>query len=161
LKPATSNQQPATMALSKKHIAYNEVDIPFSTDELATLLKKNCPEIEFVQLMGSATNGIVKAGSDLDLAVMMIDSSIKLFELYSKVCDLCDEKFPGVRIDLGLLNNCDDPVYRFESLKGINLFRRDEEKWLRFYSIACREYEHQMMHYAKQRAYRRSGASEV
>jgi len=149
------------MALSKKYLAENEDEIPFSIDELRVLLRDNCPEIDFALLMGSATTGVVRSGSDLDLAVFTTDSDIKLFDLYSKVCRLCDPMFPGVRIDLGLLNNCDDPVYRFEALKGINLFYRNEETWLRFYSIACREYEHQMMHYAKQRAYRRSGASEV
>lgn len=143
------------MALSKQYFAENEEQLFFSIDKLTSLLKEHCPEIGFVQLMGSAANGIVKAGSDLDLALFLINVDVKFFDVYHKICEICDGLVPGVRIDCGLLNNCEDPVYRFEALKGVNLFRRDEEQWLRFYSIACREYEHQMIHYAKQRRYRK------
>jgi hypothetical protein len=45
-------------------------------------------------------------------------------------------------------------VYRFEALKGRLLFARDRDFLAEFHSLTCREYETQMIHYARQRRYR-------
>jgi predicted nucleotidyltransferase len=142
------------MALSKKYLAENKQAISFSVTELGTLLKTSCPEISFALLMGSAVDGVIRSGSDLDLAIYLTDNSITKLDLYKKIYVVLESLLPDVRIDISCLNDCTEPVFRFESLKGNCLFFRNEELWLRFYSVTCREYEHQMFHYKKQHKYR-------
>ena len=59
--------------------------------------------------------------------------------------------------DIGILNGA-EPIYRFEALKGRLLFCRDEERYLDFFSLTCREYESQIADYERQRRYRLEGA---
>jgi predicted nucleotidyltransferase len=116
-------------------------------------LKEAFPEVVFAYLHGSAASNVtVYPGSDLDLAFWI--SGRAGVELYDKVESLGERLFPGVRVDLGMLNGA-EPVYRFECLKGRLLFVRDQDLWLDFYSRTCREYEHQIADYEKQRTYRR------
>lgn len=141
------------MSLSTKYLSENKKDIVFSIDTLAMSLKK-LPEISFAYLLGSAQNGIMKAGSDLDIAIFMDNNSTGSFSIYRNICDCCSALLPGVRIDLGLLNQSQDPVYKYESIKGKLLFAKDTETWLRFFSVNAREYDSQMSHYRKQQRYR-------
>lgn len=59
-----------------------------------------------------------------------------------------------------VLRSMAEPVFRFEALKGRIVLQRDEETWLRFFSVTCREYEAQMFHYVRQRRYRLQAAAE-
>lgn len=140
------------MGISKKYLDRSQRTCYFKPEELSRLLQKLVPHIVFAYLMGSARNGTVKQGSDLDLAVFL---NIKPnLPLYDKIQDICESIVSGpVRCDVGILNHA-DPVYRFEALKGRLLFTRNQEIWLTFYSRTCREVEHQMFHYEKQRRYR-------
>ena len=139
------------MGLSKKYLdtCPDEVGVNFET--LGEALKK-VPEIEFAFVMGSsADTGIVKPHSDLDIAVYLRSkSNMRIFETIMAVCSECAGP---VRCDLGFLNGA-EPVYRFEALKGRLLFARDRERLAEFFSLTCREYETQMIHYARQRRYR-------
>jgi predicted nucleotidyltransferase len=141
------------MGLSKRHIEYNFADTPFSCEELATRLEEEVKEISFAYLLGSAAeNCLVKALSDIDIAVWLMEPYS--FELYQTISRIVGSVLGEmVRLDLGVLNNA-EPIFRFEALQGRLLFHRDEETWLRFYSLTCREYEHQMFDYEKQRRYR-------
>jgi Nucleotidyltransferase domain. len=117
------------------------------------MLMERVPGIVFALVIGSARDGVVKPGSDLDLAVYM-DEAPSL-ELCGAIEQTVLQAVEGdVRVDIGFLNRA-EPVYRFEALKGRLLFTHDEERWLRFYSLTCREYEQQMFRYKRQLAYRR------
>ena len=123
----------------------------FDVNKLATLLKDKCPQICLALLHGSAKDGQVKEGSDIDLA-LLIDGKPTL-QLYADVSEWVEAVAPGVQCDIGILNNA-EPVYRFEALKGRLLFFRDEEQYLRFFSLTCREYESQVADYQRQQRYR-------
>ena len=141
------------MSLSLEYLSKNRDDLSFSIEKLKNELKK-CPEILFAYILGSAVTGVVKSKSDLDLGIYLEHSDTSCSDVYFKICNICDPILPGVRIDVGFLNNCEDTVYKFEVIKGSLLFTKKKEIWLRFYSNTAREYEHQMFHYRKQRKYR-------
>jgi uncharacterized protein len=140
------------MGISKRHLNPNTEAVSFSIEDLANSLKEKFPEIIFAYLMGSAVDGVIKPHSDLDLAFYL--EGRPDFRFYSKVQELCESEIGNIRCDTGMLNHA-EPVYRFEALKGKLLFTRDQEVWLRFYSVTCRQYESQMFHYEKQLRYRK------
>ena len=140
------------MPLSKHYIDLNTQIIQFDCVVLGNALRDGVAEIEFALLMGSAKDGVVKPHSDIDVALYLRGPVTSDF--YNKVEELVVKHIgQSVRIDIGILNRA-DPVYRFEALKGRLLFFRNEEGWLNFYSVACREFETQMVHYERQRRYR-------
>jgi len=123
----------------------------FDVEKLAKSLKEQCPQICFAFLHGSARNGRVKEDSDIDIA-LFIDGKPTL-GLYEKVSALVATAASGARCDIGILNNA-EPVYRFEALKGKLLFFRNQEQYLNFFSLTCREYESQIADYQRQKRYR-------
>ena len=139
------------MGLAKRHLDLNDSEQSFSVDELATLLKKSLSEASFGLILGSAKEGIVKAHSDLDLAFYL--NKKPSLNFYNKVNEIVESIIPDVRVDIGILNSA-EVVFRFESLKGRLLFKRDEETYAHFFSLTCREYESQMFNYEKQHRYR-------
>jgi predicted nucleotidyltransferase len=140
------------MPLSKHYLDLNTQTICFDCVALGTALREGIPEIEFALLMGSAKDGVVKPHSDIDIALYLRQPVT--FLLYNKVEELVIKHLgSAVRVDIGILNRA-DPVYRFEALKGRLLFFRNDEIWLHFYSVTCREFETQMFHYERQRHYR-------
>ena len=143
------------MPLSKQYLAGNTRPVPFDPDTLGSILREGFPLVSFACLMGSAVNGVVAIGSDLDLAFYLNGKPDLGF--YGRVPDVVAEAVPGVRVDFGILNHA-EPVYRFEALKGRLLFVRDREIYLNFFSRTCREYEDQMHHYENQLRYRREAA---
>lgn len=146
------------MGLSKKYLSENRHPVYFDPAELASVLRENLPEVEFCFLMGSAMDGTVAVGSDLDLAFYL--KAKPSFEFYGRVAAAVEKLMPAVHCDTGILNNA-EPVYRFEALKGRLLFTRDQERYLTFFSRTCREYESQMFDYERQRRYRREAAHAV
>jgi len=126
----------------------------FDVNKLATLLKEKCPQICFALLHGSSKDAQVKQGSDIDLALFI--EGRPTLELYEIVSRCAEAVAPGVSCDIGILNNA-EPVYRFEALKGKLLFRRNEEQYLHFFSLTCREYESQVADYQRQQYYRLTG----
>ncbi|NLX25859.1 MAG: hypothetical protein GXY61_07865 [Lentisphaerae bacterium] len=137
--------------MSKKQLNSHQGSTCFDPKELGEKLERACPEAIFCLLMGSAVGGIVKEGSDLDLAFYL--EGAPTLNFYSRVSKVVDELAPGVRCDTGILNRT-EPVFRFEALKGQLLFVRNEEQYARFFSLSCREYESQMFDYERQRKYR-------
>ena len=123
----------------------------FDLKQLADLLKSGTEDISFALIHGSAKDGIVKEGSDIDIAVYF-DVKPTLKHL-AEVVRIVNSVIPNAEADVGVLNNS-EPVYRFEALKGRPLFINDKEKYLRFFSLTCREYESQMADYERQRKYR-------
>ena len=143
------------MGLSKRYLDTNEQPLVFDPDELARTLEERVPEIIFAYLLGSAADGTVGPHSDLDLAVYLEEKPT--LSLYTDIEKICSEVVGPVRCDIGIVNNA-EPVFRFEALKGRLLFTRDRERWLTFYSRTCREYEHQLFDYERQRRYRLESA---
>ena len=139
------------MGLSKHYIDTQREAHEFSPERLAVELRARVPGIIFAYVMGSSAGCVVRPHGDLDLAVY-IEGEPSL-ELYETVQEVVDEVVGPVRCDLGILNRA-EPIFRFEALKGRLLFSRDEELRISFYSLTCREYEHQMFDYEKQRRYR-------
>jgi hypothetical protein len=146
------------MGLSKKYLSENRKPVYFEPAELASVLRETLPEAEFCFLLGSAMDGIVAVGSDLDLAFYL--QGKPSFAFYERVVEAVKRLMPDVRCDTGILNNA-EPVFRFEALKGRLLFARDQERYLTFFSRTCREYESQMFDYERQRRYRREAAHAV
>ena len=126
---------------------------PVDLQGLATVLSGIEP-IEFALVFGSAREGIVHAGSDLDIAVSLkhieADSVDSLLEIVGKV-----EEALGVTCDLTVLDAA-GPVLRHEALKGRVLFIRpgQEDHFADFYTRTCAEYEDLMAWRARQLAYR-------
>lgn len=120
-------------------------------DRLSELLKKQCPEVVFALLHGSAKNGIIEKGSDIDVAFYIKGKAN--FELYQRAYDAIAAVSDEAEPDIGILNNA-EPVYCFEALTGKLLFSRDMEKYVGFFSDICRAYESQIADYERQSKYR-------
>jgi len=141
------------MGISKRYLDTNERELRFDPQELGARLEEALPEVVFAYLMGSSVDGVVRPHSDLDIALFVDPALERAPDLYARVSRTVEEMLPGVRCDMGILNGT-EPVYRFEALKGRLLFCRGRDRWLDFYSLTCREYESQMVHYERQRKYR-------
>ncbi len=139
------------MGLSKQHLNRHTSTVSFSLDSLSRALEDECPEIVFALLLGSSRDGVAEVGSDIDIALFLDGRAT--FDVYDRTTEIVENLAPGVHCDVGILNNA-EAVYRFEALKGNLLFCRTQEVYLRFYSLACREYETQVFHYEKQHRYR-------
>jgi predicted nucleotidyltransferase len=90
-------------------------------------------------VFGSARNGIVKPGSDLDIGILFQRAlaPAEFLEFYS---DLCDQVPRVERVDLVVLD-ADNPILAFEAISGRLLCKNDLEKTAAFFSLICREYE--------------------
>ncbi len=110
--------------------------------------------IEYAIVFGSARDGIVHAGSDLDIGVSLTSADAqsidRLLEIAGKVEEAC-----GVTCDLTVLDTA-GPVLRHEALKGRVLFIHPgrEDDFSEFYVRTCAEYEDLMAWRARQLAYR-------
>jgi len=125
--------------------------VKFDSEKLSKALEFTCPEVVFALLHGSAKEGDVRPGSDLDIA-LFVDAKPTL-ETYQTAYDAIESVVAGVEPDVGILNGAES-VYRFEALKGNLLFCRDRGKYTTFFSQTCRQYEFQMADYQRQHRYR-------
>ena len=132
----------------------------FSVEKLGEALESACPEVVFAMLHGSARDGCVADGSDVDVALFLDgDGTQKAsLDLFMRAQEAVASVVPHAPADIGILNGT-EPVYRFEALKGKLLFTRDEETSVGFFSLTCREYESQMASYERQRKYRIEAAT--
>lgn len=126
---------------------------PVDLARLATILG-GIESIEYAIVFGSARDGIVHKGSDLDVAVSLRDTEARnidhLLEIVGEVEDAL-----GVTCDLTVLDTA-GAVLRHEALKGRVLFVRPdrEDAFSDFYVRTCAEYEDLMAWRARQLAYR-------
>lgn len=122
------------------------VDINF--DKLAEFLRQDA-RVVGATVFGSARDGRVHSGSDLDLAVLFHASlpADEFLEFYSQLC----EQVPDVeQIDLVRLNQA-DPILAFEALNGKVICTNNAEKMAGYFSLVCREYEDVMGNLEHQR----------
>lgn len=132
-------------------------DIPFALSTLADTLSIEVARVGFAFILGSATDGCVARGGDLDVAVWYSDAQPIDWPLLSRTIGAVEKAVPGAPCDLGVLNSA-GCVYRFETLQGRLLFCRAEHlcAYATFYSVTCREYEDYMMMLARHAAHRRA-----
>ena len=99
------------------------------------------PEIVAVRVFGSAKEGEVRAGGDVDLAVL----GERPFTLNERlqIVDQLQTQLQFDDIDLIILNEA-NVVLRFEAVSGRLLFCRDRQQMAAFVSLTAREYEDEM-----------------
>jgi len=122
-------------------------------ERLAAVLS-DVESIEYAMVFGSARDGIVRAGSDLDVAVSLTHPDVQDIDLLLRIVGRVEDAF-GLTCDLTVLNTA-GPVLRHEALKGRILFVRPEREtaFSDFYTRTCAEYEDLMASYARQLAHR-------
>ncbi len=147
------------MSLSRRdHEDRSPIAIEFEPERMAEAIRVACPDVDFALLLGSARDGRVPPGGDVDLAV---STRGRLgFDGLGQIVRAAESVVPGVPVDVGCFDRA-EPVYRFEALRGRLLFARDLDRYLDAFSRTCREYEDRMIHYRRQRRYRLERGSPV
>ncbi len=106
-------------------------------NELKHLLEKKNPEISIAYIFGSAKDGYIKEGSDIDIAVLLCYNYEKLLEF--KIAADIEEAFK-CKVDVVVLNTA-NPILTYEVFKtGNRLFERDSLKRAVFEVNAFRDY---------------------
>ena len=113
----------------------------FDIDLLKNNLKK-INEIDFAFLFGSAQDGVLKTGSDIDIAVYL-NKKLDL-GLLSKISGIVEDSTSG-ECDLTVLNNS-SAFLAMEAIKGNLLFLKEEKKdeYIEFYVYTSRKYEDEL-----------------
>ncbi|MDR1022526.1 MAG: nucleotidyltransferase domain-containing protein [Prevotellaceae bacterium] len=125
------------------------IDIPL----IAQKIREHFSDISFAYIFGSSQGGVVKSGSDVDVAVYYTGSDVfARFAVEAQVENVVGNAIP---IDVVVLQKA-DPVLAFEALKGKLLFVRDEnmEEYTNFYTRTCRLYEDEIYWMKKRLEYR-------
>jgi len=129
-----------------------KLDYLVNIPAIALAIKDNFPEIPFAHIFGSSANGIVKMGSDIDIAIWYngTDPFLKL-----KVLETLEPIVSNIPIDVVNIYNA-NPLLAHEALAGNILFVREEQKshYVLFYSKIMAEYEDKIYWIQKQLHYR-------
>jgi predicted nucleotidyltransferase len=108
-----------------------------NSDNAAPVLASR-PNVLAAWVFGSAQEGHVRAGSDLDIGVLFAVPP-SLDALADLRADL-QEAWQFDNVDLVVLNHA-SPILRFEAVSGRLLFCRDAGRRAAFVSLTAREYE--------------------
>lgn len=125
-------------------------------EQLAAAVREACPEAVFALLHGSARDGQIGPGRDVNVALFLAAGASPSPDLYPRAAEVVRSVL--AEADIGILNRA-EPIYQFEALKGRLLFCRDREAYLSFFTRTCRRYEEQMADYQRQWHYRRAAAT--
>ena len=111
-------------------------------------------DIAYAMIFGSAQDGVVHAGSDLDVAVWLAQADGQTIDRLAQIVGKIEDTL-AVSCDLAVLNTA-GPVLRHEALQGRVLFVRPacEDDFSEFYVRTCAEYEDLMAWRTRQLAYR-------
>lgn len=112
-------------------------------------------EIAFAYVFGSAKDGVIKEGSDIDIGIYVTKERNDL-DLRLKILTALENAVSGFdNFDLVILNNASS-VLAMEAIKGKLLFVRDEwlDTYSGFYSLTCRQFEDDIFWMKKQLEYR-------
>jgi predicted nucleotidyltransferase len=93
-------------------------------------------------VFGTAQEGQIRAGSDLDIGVLF-DSKPSFDELLALSGSL-QQALQFDAVDLVPLNEA-NPILRFEAISGRAVFCRDASRRAEFASLTAREYEDEMV----------------
>ncbi|MCK9421329.1 MAG: nucleotidyltransferase domain-containing protein [Bacteroidales bacterium] len=126
----------------------------FDIYNLALILEQQFPEVLFAYIFGSAKEGSVRAGGDVDIAVW-VKNPVNKMDLIPRLTGIVESITQGVSCDLILFNEAGSQL-AFEALQGRLLFVREEamDIYSGFYSLTCREYEDTIAWMKKQLQYR-------
>lgn len=114
-------------------------------DNLSQVLAAE-PRVMLATLFGSARDGTVRDGSDVDIAVLLspTPSPIEFYEFYQRIASRLGHI---AELDLVDLSRADS-ILAFEALCGRRLVVRDAERVATFVSEVARQYEDDMLHAA-------------
>jgi predicted nucleotidyltransferase len=128
----------------------------FNHNNLAKALKV-IPEIAFAYVFGSSQNGNVKEGSDIDIAVYLLEmEGSDKTGLRLKILRAVEIAVPGFdNFDVVVLNKANS-ILSMKALQGKLLFVKPEHEdlYAGFYSYTCRKYEYDSFWMKKQLEYR-------
>ena len=126
---------------------------PVDLQRLATIVG-GVASVQYAMVFGSARDGAVHTGADLDIAVSLMHADLGKVDCLLEIVSKVEDAF-GVTCDLTVLDTA-GPVLRHEALKGRVLFVRPgrEDDFSEFYVRTCAEYEDLMAWRARQLAYR-------
>jgi predicted nucleotidyltransferase len=112
----------------------------FDIQLVANTIREHFPDIPFAYLFGSAQNGVVKPGSDIDIAVYY--NGTDPFARFSVEEQIAQAIGRHIQVDIVMLRNA-NPILAFEAIKGKLLFVREEciDEYADFYTYTCRMYE--------------------
>lgn len=130
--------------------------VRFRPARLGEVLQERVPEVDFAYLLGSAVDGVVAPYSDVDVAAFFRPTVKVNWDLLSATISVVEEAVSGeVEADVSTLNNA-HVVFRFEALRGRNLFVRPEatERYVDFYTRTCREYDQYILEMERNRRLR-------
>ena len=93
-------------------------------------------------VFGSAKDGQVKSGSDLDIGILFSDKpkGENYIHLLVEMAEAAEFDVIDL-VDLGT----SDPILAFEALSGNFICRSDPQRTAEFTSLICREYEDTML----------------
>jgi predicted nucleotidyltransferase len=114
--------------------------------EQTTQIWQGNPDVLAAWAFGSAMDGQVAPGSDVDVGVWF--ASRPTFECQLALLARLQEVLGVEEIDLVVLNDA-NPILRFEALSGRKLFCRDPGRCAAFASLTAREYEDAMALWAR------------
>jgi predicted nucleotidyltransferase len=102
---------------------------------------ENSPNVIAAWAIGSAKEGEIRPGDDLDLSVLFdkppsLNERVELLIQLQRALNFDD-------IDLVVLNGA-SPITRFEAVSGRLIFSRDASRQAEFVSLTAREYEDEM-----------------
>jgi predicted nucleotidyltransferase len=112
----------------------------FDIQLIAKIIEERFPDIPFAYLFGSSQDGVVKPGSDIDIAVYYKGADpFARFNVEEQIARAIGRH---IQVDIVMLRNA-DPILAFEALKGKLLFVRDEcmDEYADFYTHTWRMYE--------------------
>ena len=108
------------------------------------------PRVVMAVVFGSAKDGVVRPGSDVDIGVLL-SPALTALEFYAFYQETATKLGIIPELDLVDLNHAGS-VLAFEALCGRRLFVRDAEAVATFSSRVAREYEDDMLHATAHRA---------
>ena len=115
----------------------------FDIHFITKAIEEHFPDIPFAYLFGSAQNGVVKPGSDIDVAVYYKGADpFARFNVEEQIAQAIGRR---LQVDIVMLRNA-NPVLAFEALKGKLLFVREEcmDEYADFYTRTWRDYEEEI-----------------
>jgi len=123
----------------------------FSITSLQKALKQH-DKIAFALLFGSSKDGkLIKDGADVDIALYLSEKPSA--DMLVEIVGLCQDALQFDNIDLVVLNDA-DPILSFEALSGRLLVCNNQEAYLSFFSLTCRQYEDEMLRIERSISYR-------
>jgi predicted nucleotidyltransferase len=125
----------------------------FSVEALGNALQQH-NKIDFALLFGSSQDSVlVRDTADIDIAVHLSERPTP--DMLAEIVGLCQDALLYDNIDIVVLNTS-DPILAFEALSGRRLACRNEEAYLSFFSLTCRQYEDEMLRIERSLSYRRA-----